>query len=304
MSATLLVIGSTNTDMVVRVPQLPRPGETVLGGTFEQHPGGKGANQAVAAARAGATVRFLTALGDDACGEESLTRFQHEGIETCWVRSVPATPTGVALILVDAAGENLIAVAPGANSVLTPADIRAAASAFADVPWVVVSMELPMETVEAAVAQANTTGCRVLLNPAPMPASGLPVSLLRQVDVLTPNAGELAALVPTARSQDEAAQSVLAAGPKALVVTLGRQGAQLYTPEMQTRIPALPVTAVDTVGAGDCFSATLAVALAEGQPLDAAVAFATVAAGIATMTPGAQTGMPFRHTIDHWRAHQ
>ncbi|MHB9130257.1 MAG: ribokinase [Armatimonadota bacterium] len=294
----IIVIGSTNTDMVVETPALPEPGETVLGGAFRMTPGGKGANQAVAAARAGGQVTFVTAVGDDTFGMESRERFVREGIETRYVFTKPGMPSGVALILVDACGENMIAVAPGANAVLTTDDLAQAAAVFHQARMVILQMEIPLESAIDAAARAAAAGCTVLLNPAPMPAAGLPDTLLRHVDILTPNEGELLALTPGTKSVEEAAARVLACGPEILVVTRGKRGAAVFTRDGAFEVPAIPVNAVDTVGAGDCFSACLGVALAEGHSLPDAVRFAVAAAGLSTTTPGAQEAMPERAAIE------
>lgn len=294
----LLIIGSTNTDMVVEVPTLPHPGQTVLGGAFRMFPGGKGANQAVAAARAGGDITFITAVGSDSFGAENRRRFAQEGIDMRFLAEKDAAPSGVALILVDQHGENVIAVAPGANGQLLPADLAPARDAFRQADLLVVQLEIPLETVQWAVQAAVEAGCPVLLNPAPMPAGGLSDALLRQIDVLTPNVGELRALAVAAPTVEAAAHAVLARGVKAVVVTEGRHGATVYTRDETLHVPAFPVQAVDTVGAGDCFSATLGVALAERRPLREAVRFAAAAAAISTTVPGAQEGMPTRLTID------
>jgi ribokinase len=291
----MLVVGSTNTDMVIQAPTLPQPGETVLNGTFRLTPGGKGANQAVAAARAGAAVTFVTAVGDDCFGVESRAGFAAEGIDTRYLVTRPGVPSGVALILVDAQGENMIAVASGANMTLTSADLP---TDFSDVTLCLLQLEVPLATVQAAAERARAAGARVLLNPAPMPPTGLPDALLRCVDVLTPNAGELRALVPEAETLDDAAALILARGVDALVVTRGRAGATLFTADGNMHIPAHPVPAVDTVGAGDCFSAALGVALLEGRSLPDAARFAAVAAALSTTRPGAQASMPTRAEID------
>ncbi|HEY3417753.1 MAG TPA: ribokinase [Armatimonadota bacterium] len=296
LPAQIIVIGSANTDMVVDVPTLPGPGETVLGGAFRLTPGGKGANQAVAAARAGGRVTFLTAVGDDGFGEESLQRFAAEGMETRYIRTKAGTPSGVALIMVDARGENLIAVAPGANGRLAPEDVDA--EAFMGARMAILQLEIPLDTVLRAVTCARAAGCPVLLNPAPMPAAGLPDALLRQVSILTPNEHELLALAPGVPSVDVAAEQVLARGPEALVVTQGAKGAAVFTRDERFQVPALPVNAVDTVGAGDCFSACLGVALAEGRALREAVRFAVTAAGISATRVGAQAAMPRRGEIE------
>ncbi len=294
----IVVVGSTNTDMVVETPQLPAPGQTVLGGSFRVTPGGKGANQAVAALRAGARTTFITALGDDAFGTESRQRLAHEGIDLSYVAVKAGVPSGVALILVDAHGENLIAVAPGANGQLASADILHAEAAFLQAEMVILQLEIPLDTAITVAETAARHGCPVLLNPAPMPPDGLPEALLRHVDILTPNAGELRGVAPEANDLATAARAVLARGPRMLVVTQGRQGAAIFTADSDFTMPAFAVTAVDTVGAGDCFSACLGVALAEGQALPAAVRFASAAAALSTTRPGAQASMPTRAAIE------
>ncbi len=297
MKARVLVIGSSNMDMVIAVPHLPAPGETVLGGEFRQVMGGKGANQAVAAARAGAEVTFITALGDDDLGRTSADRLRSEGINLCHAIHAPDTPNGVAFILVGEGGENLIAVAAGANSALSPAHIQATETAFEDAQVVLLQLEIPMETVLATVALARSYGCKVLLNPAPMPEGGLPAELLAQVDVFTPNEGELLAMEHTT-SLEEAARRALAQGPKLVVTTKGAEGAHAFTAEGEVSVPAIEVAPIDTVGAGDCFAGTLAVALAEGQQLEAALRFAVTAAGLSTTREGAMDSMPTRGEIE------
>lgn len=294
----ILVVGSTNTDMVVETPSLPAPGQTVLGGAFRMTPGGKGANQAVAAARAGGHVAFITAVGDDAFGTESIARFRKEGIDTRHIVVCRGVPSGVALIMVDARGENLIAVAPGANARLSPADLAAAEAAFRENAFLIMQLEIPPESVRWAAERASKAGATVLLNPAPMPPEGLPDELLQYVDILTPNEGELRALAPEAASLEDAAARVLARGPKIVVATRGKRGATAFTPDGSVDMPAADVTPVDTVGAGDCFSACLAVALAEGRSLVDALRFAVAAAGVSTTRPGAQASMPTRAEIE------
>ena len=294
----ILVVGSTNTDMVVAAPALPAPGQTVLGGAFRMTPGGKGANQAVAAARAGGDVTFVTAVGDDGFGTESVARFRAEGIDIRHIVTCRGVPSGVALIMVDAYGENLIAVAPGANARLLPGDLATADTAFRETSFLITQLEIPPESVQWAAEKAAHTGTTVLLNPAPMPPEGLPDELLQYVDILTPNEGELRALAPEAGSLEEAAARVLARGPKIVVITRGKRGATACTPDGPLEVPAVRVTPVDTVGAGDCFSACLAVALAEGHSLADALRFAVAAAGLSTTRPGAQASMPTRAEIE------
>jgi ribokinase len=210
----------------------------------------------------------------------------------------------VALILVDARGENSIAVAPGANGQLLPDDLVSAATAFVDTKLLLMQLEIPLESVLWAARYAARLGCPVLLNPAPMPADGLPDALLQQVSILTPNAGELMTLVPGAGSLEDAAQQVLRRGPQAVVVTRGGEGATVFTRDESVPVPAFPVSPVDTVGAGDCFSAVLGVAIAEGQPLTDAVRFAAAAAAMSTTLPGAQAAMPTREEIEGFLAGQ
>lgn len=300
----ILVIGSTNTDMVLDVPMLPAQGQTVLGGAFRMTPGGKGANQAVAAARAGGAVTFITALGKDAFGEVNRQRLLREGIDMRFLATKEGTPSGVALILVDTHGENIIAVASGANGQLHPNDLAVADTAFDSALQVILQLEIPLESVEWAVRRAAEAECSVLLNPAPMPPGGLPEAILRHVDILTPNEGELLALVPGAAGIEEAAAQVLTRGPQTVVVTQGKRGVTVFTPDESFHLPAFAVDSVDTVGAGDCFSASLGVALAEGHALRQAIRFATAAAALSTTVPGAQAGMPTREAIEEFLARQ
>lgn len=298
----IVVVGSTNTDMVVNTPKIPMRGETVLGGEFHMTPGGKGANQAVAAQRAGGAVTFITAVGDDTFGQESIERFCAEGIDTSYIVTKAGSSSGVALILVDEEGENIIAVAPGANSLLTPEDVEAAADAFTGAKQVIIQLEIPYETVLIAARLAKNAGSKVLLNPAPMPAGGLPGELLRYIDILTPNAGELLGLAPDMAQLDKAAMMVLSSGPETLVVTNGSSGATVYNMEGEHDVPAFSVETVDTVGAGDCFSASLGVALAEGWPMNHAVRLAAAAAALSTTKKGAQKAMPSRRAIEELMA--
>jgi len=296
----ILVIGSTNTDMVVKVPTLPTHGQTVLGGTFYMNPGGKGANQAVAAARAGGAVTFITALGDDQFGKDSRTRFEHEGIDTRFIAMKTGIPSGVALILVDKHGENLIAVASGANMQLQRDDLVNFEAAFEQAQMTIAQLEIPLDSVAWAVRRAAEAGSTVLLNPAPMPPDGLPDSILRYVDILTPNEGELLAMASGTQQVDDAARRVLARGVKIVVVTQGKRGVKVYTEEGSFSMPSIKVNTVDTVGAGDCFSACLGVALAEGHSLPDAARFAVVAAGLSTTVAGAQQSMPSRKAIEEY----
>jgi ribokinase len=299
----VVVVGSANMDLVVRCEHIPAPGETVIGGQFVTLPGGKGANQAVAAARLGGEVRFVGCVGADAFGESLFAGMAADGIITDHLRRDPEAPTGVALIGVDDRGQNAIIVAPGANHRLTPADIDAARDSIAEAAYLVIQLEIPQSMVAHAVALAKEVGTRVLLNPAPVSvAEPFPHSLLRQVDVLTPNEHEAANLLgyasPDGVDMEEAARRLVEIGIDCVVVTLGGEGCLLATQEGVRHLPALRVSPVDTTAAGDCFTGALAVALAEGQEMEAAIAFATRAAAISVTRLGAQPSLPWRAELE------
>jgi len=295
---SLVVVGSTNTDLTMTCSELPGRGQTVLGGDLYTAGGGKGANQAVAAARAGARVTMVAAVGDDGFGRASVASLKAEGIDTRFVRSKPGRSSGTALIMVESGtGENLIGVAAGANSLLSPADVDAAAPAIRRADLVLLQLEVPLAAVERAAAIARKAGVPVLLNPAPMPREPLPRSFLADVDYLVPNQGELVRLADKA-SERMAAERMFGTGVKALVVTLGARGARLLTPEKVWPVPGFRVRAVDTVGAGDCFCGYLAAALAEGQEMERAAVLASAAAAISVTRPGAQPSMPRRGEAD------
>jgi ribokinase len=298
-SARIVVVGSANTDMVVRVPSLPRPGETVIGGAFFTARGGKGANQAVAAARAGGEVALIACLGDDTLGDETLDALTREGIAVHAVRRMSGTPSGVALILVDERGENSIAVAPGANALLTPEQVAECAALLTSNDVLLVQLETPLESVLAAARTASRVGARVILNPAP--ARELPDELLRLVSVLTPNEAEAARLAGISMDEggrlENAATALLRRGVGAVVITLGAAGAYVAAGELRETIGAYEVQARDSTGAGDVFNGALAVALAEQRPLGEAVRFANSAAAISVTRDGAQPAAPRRTEI-------
>jgi ribokinase len=284
------VVGSVNVDLVVRLPRLPRPGQTASGGVFAVHPGGKGGNQAVAAARLGADVSMVAALGDDDHGRDARADLEREGVGTGFVGTVPGA-TGVAVVLVDETAENLIALAPGANAALRPDAVSAALVSLASGPAVVLaSLEVPVPAVEAAAAVAAERGWPFVLNPAP--AVPLPGALLRRTDVLTPNEGELAVLA------DAGSAALLDAGVGAVVVTHGAAGAAVHERAGELVVPAPPVEAVDATGAGDCFSGALAWALGSGLALPDAVRLAVTAASLSTRASGARTGCPTRQELE------
>jgi ribokinase len=284
MARDVYVIGSVNLDLVVRAETLPGPGETVTGGTFERHGGGKSANQAVAAARQGAAVRMIGAVGDDDLGEEAAGQLEAEGIDVSAVQRLSSAPTGVALIAVDAKGENQIAVASGANAALSPEAVEAAL-AGADGGVALIGLEVSDAAVLAGARAARAAGLQVVLNPAP--ARPLSDELLALSPVLTPNGGEAAAL--SGEDDPEAAARVLASRTGApVVVTVGADGALLVDGDAVERIPAPAVEAVDTTGAGDAFNGALAAALAGGATLADAVREAVEVAAESVRRPGAR----------------
>lgn len=279
----VIVVGSVNVDLVATVRRLPGPGETVTGGTFAQHHGGKGGNQAVAAARLGARVTFMGAVGGDAFGREARAALDAEGIDTTHLRTVADAATGVALILVDAQGENCIAVAGGANGRVTPAHVRSGLATLALRPSdvVLVGHEIPTDSVARALAAGRSAGATVILNPAP--AHGLDAAVVAVADVVTPNEGEAAVL---------ATAGATPGGTGAWLISLGGAGARLVTSSGERAIPALPVQVTDTVGAGDTLNGALAAGLASGLPLADAAARAVAAASLAVTRAGAREGMP------------
>jgi ribokinase len=302
MSGRVIVVGSVNVDLVVRGERLPAPGATVTGGTFERHQGGKGGNQAVAAARLGRPTFLIAAVGDDEFGAEAGASLAAGGVEVAGLATITGAPTGVALILVDAAGENLISVASGANHRLGPAMVADALDRLGslDGDVALISREIPAETVVAALEAARRAGATTVLNPAP--ADVLTAADLHAVDVLTPNRGELAACAGgVGEDAPEAlARRLLEAGVRrAVVVTLGSGGALLVPADgPAVHVAGHVVRAVDATGAGDAFSGALAVGLAEGRPIEEAVRRATVAAALSTTVPGARDGMPTLETLE------
>lgn len=298
----VVVVGSSNTDMVVKTSHLPKPGETVVGGTFVMAPGGKGANQAVAAARLGAKTTFIAKVGDDLFGRQAVAGYQQEGIDTRWVLRDPHRATGVALILVDDRGENMISVASGANEALSPDDIDHAAEAIRSADIVVMQLETPLPAVCRAAEIAASAGVPVILDPAPAPSGPLPEGLLRHVTYLKPNESEAERLTGVAVADQASAQAaadrLLAAGPKCVVVTLGARGALVV--EQAGRglmVPPHPVSAVDSTAAGDAFCGAWAVALARGESPLAAARFAAVAGALAASRIGAQPSLPTEEEV-------
>jgi ribokinase len=298
---TLAVLGAINVDLVVRTSRLPAIGETVVGGEFSQHQGGKGGNQAVAAARALGTtgrVAMIGAVGYDAFGEPARELLAIEGVDVTHVALDRSRATGVALITVDAKGENQITVAPGANAGLTPGAVTSALDALdGRVGAMLLSLEVPMEAVEAAARWAHARGVQVVVNPAPARVEAH--DLLPYTNVLTPNAGELAILAAQAEEPRGGARR-LAAGYDgiSIVVTLGDEGAIVYGPDGETKIEAPTVRAVDTTGAGDTLNGVLAASLLEGRTLAESLRRAVAAAALSITVAGAREGMPTRDAID------
>lgn len=297
--ARIIVVGSSNTDLIVRVPQLPRPGETVLGGEFFTAAGGKGANQAVACARLGAATTFVARVGADAYGSAALVQFQQEGLATEHVLTDATAPSGVALILVGADGQNSIAVAPGVNARLTPADVEAARATFATAKILLLQLETPLETVLAAARLARQFGLTVILNPAP--AQPLPAEIYPLIDILTPNEHEAETLTGE-HEPERAAQTLLARGVKTVIITLGEAGALWATATHSERVPGFHVQAVDTTAAGDAFNGGLAVALARGELTPSAIRYAHAVAALSVTKLGAQPSLPTAQAVTEFFA--
>ncbi len=297
--AKILVVGSSNTDMVVKSAHLPLPGETVLGGQFFSFAGGKGANQAVAAARLGGEVTFLAKVGNDALGKAAVEGFKKEGIDVSHIITDPESHSGVALIMVEGSGENCISVASGANGNFTALDIENASELVENASFVLVQLEIPLEAVTALVDKAYAHGLPVILNPAP--ARPLSDELISKLFIITPNETEAELLtgvkVTDEKSAAKAAGILREKGAKFAIITLGAKGAFLLSDQEEILIPSTPVNAVDTTAAGDTFNGALTVALAEGMEIKAAIRFANQAAAISVTRMGAQNSQPYRSEL-------
>lgn len=296
----ILVVGSSNTDMVVRSAHLPRPGETVLGGTFLMNPGGKGANQAVAVARLGGQVTFICKVGSDIFGHQARQLFEEEGIDTTYVCTDTEHPSGVALITVDDRAENCIVVASGANAYLLPEDLKGIEKVLDRTEILLVQLEIPLETVEYVAALARERGKKLILNPAP--ARPLSRELLECLYLITPNETE-AEMISGVKIVDEtsaiqAAVHINEMGVDNVIITLGSKGALVYADRQATRIPAYEIQAVDTTAAGDVFNGALAVSLSEGNTLIHAARFACKASALSISRVGAQASVPYRNELD------
>ena len=292
----ILVVGSLNMDLVVSVERHPQVGETLLGNSFQTFPGGKGANQAVAARRLGGQVAMLGRVGRDAFGASLRQSLETDGVSTGWLLSDEAAPTGVALITVSAGGANTIVVVPGANGRLSSADLAAAQPAFQKAQVVLLQLEIPIPTVLEAARLGKQQGAKILLNPAP--AALLPDELFGLVDVLIPNEHELLLLAGEAADPEQAIRVLLGKGAASILVTLGSRGALLANGGERVHLPAYPVQAVDTVAAGDAFIGALAVALAEGRPLLEAARWGNAAGAVAVTRAGAQPSLPYRGELE------
>ena len=297
----IVVVGSINTDMVIRTPRLPRPGETILGGEFMMNAGGKGANQAVAVFRLGGDLTFIGKVGNDVFGKETLEQFNRAGISTEFISICPDRASGVALINVDEEAENCIAVASGANAALTPADIDAAVEKISEADIMLLQLEIPMETVTYAAKLAKEKGLKVVLNPAPAPEHPLPLELLKNVDILIPNRTEMESVAGVEPGSDPVMTTGLLSdyGVKTVVVTLGNKGSLVCHDGECDEIAAIKVNAVDTTAAGDTFCAALCVALAEGAGVAQAAHFGNLAAAITVTRAGAQQAIPTREEVEN-----
>ena len=295
----ILVIGSSNTDMVVKTARFPQPGETIIGGDFFMFPGGKGANQAVAAARVGGVVDFIAKVGNDVFGTQAVEGFAHEGINVAYVLTDPKLASGVALITVNGEGENEIVVAPGANAALTPADLDLAEAAFESADLILMQLETPLDTVLHAAKKAKALGKPFVLNPAP--SQVLPVELFPLLSLITPNETEAALLTGLSWEGEGAlsriAEALLHKGVENVIITLGAKGAYFQNADSYFHVAAPVVSAVDTTAAGDVFNGALAVALAEGKDWQPAIDFACQAGAIAVTRMGAQASAPYREEL-------
>ncbi len=304
MTARITVVGSLNMDLVVRSPRIPRPGETIIGSGFHYVPGGKGANQAVAAARLGAQVSLVGRVGQDGFANSLLESLAADDVDHTFVIQDREAATGVALIVVDDAGQNSIVVASGANMRLSPTDVEAAEAVIAGADALLLQLEIPLETVIRAAELARAQQVQVILNPAP--ARALPAELLALVDVLIPNESETALLtgmpVGSQAEAEAAADALRKRGIGAVILTLGEQGALLARETGAHLFPAFDVTPVDTTAAGDAFVAGFAVALAESKPLAEAVQWGNAAGALATTKLGAQSSLPTRWALEMFLA--
>lgn len=296
---SILVIGSSNTDMVIQSGKLPAPGETVMGNKFFMNPGGKGANQAVAASRLGGSVAFIAKAGNDLFGKQTLQNLKKEGINTEYMITDTSHPSGVAIIMVDKKGENSIVVAPGSNGFLEREDIQKAEPAIQQAEFILMQLEIPLQTVEFIAEFAFSIGKKIILNPAP--AQQLSDAVFKKIYLITPNETEAFILsgikVLDQETAREAAMIIKNKGVQVVIITLGSKGAYVVTDSISKLIPAPDVKAIDTTAAGDVFNGALVVALSEGKDIEEAVVFACHSASIAVTRAGAQSSIPYRKEV-------
>ncbi len=306
MPPSIVVIGSSNTDMVIKAEHLPAPGETILGGKFFMNPGGKGANQAVAAARLGGNVTFIAKTGNDIFGKQSVQLLEEEGINTSLMIADPLNPSGVAMITVDKNGENCIVVASGSNAELTPINLYNAKEKIEEAFIVLMQLEIPVATVEHVIAVAAAANVKVVLNPAPVCA--LSDELLQHVSVITPNETEAQMLtgivITDDNSAEEAARILHKKGIQTVIITLGPRGAMVLHNDDCVVIEAPKVAAVDTTAAGDVFNGALVVSLTEGNDILTATAFACKAAAISVTRMGAQASAPYKKEVFNMKSNE
>ncbi len=294
----IYTVGSSNTDMVVQSERLPAPGETVLGGRFIQAHGGKGANQAVAAARLGGDVTFICRVGDDSLGRESIQAYKREGIDTNYLIVDASGASGVALIAVGAGGENLITVAPGVNSNLTPDDLGVLDSELSAGDVVLLQLEIPIEAVEYAARLGHSRGATVILDPAPVPPDGIPPTIFSQLDYILPNQHEAVLLLGREDEPEQLASTIKQLGVRHAIITLGSDGCVFASDLKLETLPAHPVEAVDSTAAGDAFAGALAVALADGYKTKDAISYAQKAAALSVTRMGAQPSLPTHEELN------
>jgi ribokinase len=296
----IIVIGSSNTDMVIKTEKLPAPGETILGGKFLMNPGGKGANQSVAASRLGGKVTFISKRGNDLFGNQAVGLLMREGVDIKYIVKDPDLPSGVALITVDSTGENSIVVAPGSNGNLLKEDIPSVIFDTGKFEILLLQLEIPIDTVEYSAVTASEHGIKVILNPAP--ARKLSDNLLKHTWLITPNETEAetitGVIITDIPSAERAAELIQERGVKNVIITLGEAGAYIKSENYTGLIPGIKVKPVDTTAAGDVFNGALAVAISEGSDLKDAVIFANKAASISVTRMGAQASAPYRNEIN------
>ena len=304
MKNKVVVVGSYNTDLTIKTGRIPRPGETIIGGIFSEGSGGKGANQAVAAARAGADVSFIARVGNDMLGKEGIQRLTEERIDTRYILTDDDVPTGVAFIVVDKHGENSIVVASGANARLSPIDIETALDEISTAGILLVQLESPIDAIRAAIKKSHKNGAVVILNPAP--AQSLERNFLKEIDIITPNKVEAEMIsgikVTDVESLHTIAKKFIEFGIKNVLITLGSKGVFVGSSDQMELIPGYKVCSIDSTGAGDVFSGSLAALLSEGMPIEKATKLANASASISVTRMGAQNSAPKRKEIENFIA--